>query len=98
MNQVLNANNELSELNTDADIETDFDTSVKTGYGPGSEAGSKPDFELNNIDKADLVSGVLAIEIDKSRTSKKKQCKSNKSDVAKQVNLSGEMFEYIYVA
>lgn len=92
MNQVLNADNELSEADTDTSVETDSDTGVetgsgtgygpgsgagsrtgygpgsdagsRTGYGLGSEAGSEPDFELDNADKADLVSGVLATEAD----------------------------------
>lgn len=98
INQVLNANNELSEANTNIDIETNSDTSLRTGYRPSSKTGSEPDFDLNNIVEADLVFGVLATETDKSRINKKKECKSNKSDVAKRVNLSDKMFEYIYIA
>ncbi len=66
INQVLNANDEFSETDTDAGVETDSNIGSKTGYGPDSEAGSESDFDLNNTDKTDLVSGVLATEADKS--------------------------------
>lgn len=74
---MLNTDDELSEADTDAGIETDSNIGLKTGYS------SEPDFDLNNIDEADLVSGVLATEADKFRISKKKKCKSIKSDAAK---------------
>ncbi len=66
MNQVLNANNELSTADTDVCVETDSDTSSKTGYGSSSEVDSKPNFNYNNTDKANLISEVLATEADKS--------------------------------
>lgn len=98
MNQVLNADNKLSEADTNASVETDLDIGSKTGYRPGSETRSEPDFDLDNADKANLVSGVLATEANKSQISKKKERKSNKSDADKQANLFNEIFEYIYIA
>lgn len=98
MNQVLNANDELSKANTDICVETDSDTSSITGYEPSSEVDSKLNFDHNNTDKANLISGVLATEVDKSWISLNKERKSNKSDIAKQVNLSDKEFEYIHVA
>lgn len=66
MNQVLNANNELFKVDTDVGVEIDLDIGSKIGYQPGSEAGSEPDFDIDNADKADLISEVLATEADKS--------------------------------
>ena len=65
MNQVLNANNNVTNANWDAVSEA------------GSETGSgvcwEADFDLDNADKADLVSEVLATEVDKSWIKKKKR-------------------------
>lgn len=76
INQVLNTNNELSAADTDTGVETDSDIGSKTGYVPGLEAGSEPDFDFDNADKVDLVSGVLATEADKSQINKKKSVKA----------------------
>lgn len=53
--------------------------------------------DFYNIDKANLISGLLATKLDKNYLSKKRKCKINKLDIAKQANFSGEIFEYIYV-
>lgn len=75
MPQVLNADNNIANANSD--------TGLKTGSEAGSGACLEADFNLDNIDKADLVSGVLAIEADKSQIGKKKENKSNKSNIVK---------------
>lgn len=90
MNQVLNANDDVSNVNSDAGSKVDSKI--------GLRACSESDFDLNNVDKANLVSEVLATEVDKSQIKKKKEHKSNKSNVVKLANLFDEMFEYIYVA
>ena len=90
MNQVLNANNDVTD--------TDSDAGSAAGLEASAGACSEADFNLDNADKADLISGVLATEADKSRISKKKEPRSNKSNAAKQANLPDEMFEYIHVA
>ena len=64
----------------------------------GSKAGSKADFDLNDDEEADLISGILATEADETELNKGKEQKRNKSDAAKRANLSKESFEYIYVA
>lgn len=43
----------------------------------------KTNFDLNNINKIDLVSKILATEVDKSQVGIKKKWKSNKSDTTK---------------
>ena len=90
MNQVLNADNNVTNADLDAGLEA--------GSEVGSGACSGADFDLDDADKADLVSGVPATKADKSRISKKKEGRSNKSDAAKRANLPDEMFEYIHVA
>lgn len=90
INQVLNTDDNVTDANSDAGSKA----SSKTGSG----ACLKVDFDLNNADKVDLLSGVLATEANKSQISKKKNHRSNKSDATKQANLSNKMFEYIHVA
>lgn len=63
---MLNANNKLFKANIDVGMEINPDTNLKTSDKPCSEAGSEPDFDLNNVNKADLVSRVLRTEADKS--------------------------------
>lgn len=82
LNQVLNADEDLSDAESVA----------------GSAAGSEADFDIDDVDEADLISGLLATEADETQLSKKKERKSNKSDAAKRANLSEEIFEYIHVA
>lgn len=58
INQVLNIDNDLSKADSDTGVETGSETS----YGLGSE----PNFNLNNVDEASLVSGVLVTKVDES--------------------------------
>ena len=64
INQMLNADNDV----TNADSDTGSEASLEAS----SEACSEADLDLDNVDKADLVYGVLATEADKSQISKKK--------------------------
>lgn len=86
MNQVLNINNNFFNINS------------YTGFKSGWKADLEADFNFDDANKANLVSEVLVIEVDKSRISKSKKRKSNKSDIAKRANLPDKMFKYIYVA
>ena len=85
MNQVLNANKDFSNASSEAGSEADL------------EARLKADFDFNNNDKANLVSGILVTEANKSRTNKNKECKSNKFDAVKQANISNKIFKYIHI-
>ena len=90
MNQVLNTDSDVIDADLDAGSEADLEA--------GSRSCSEADFDLDDVNKADLVSGVLATEADKSRISKKIKHRNNKSDATKHTNHPDEMFEYIYVA
>lgn len=46
-------------------------------------AGLEVNFNIDNIDQADLVFCLLAMEVNETQLNKKKEHKSNKSDVAK---------------
>lgn len=63
MNQVFNTNNDLSKAGSETD------------YRLGSKVSFEPNFDLNDVDKADLVSKVLAIKTNKSQINKKKSVK-----------------------
>ena len=82
LNQVLNADDDVSDT-----------SSLAT-----SEAGSETDFDINHNDEADLISGVLATEVNETHFNRKKERKISKSDAAKRANLPNEIFDYIYVA
>lgn len=90
MNQVLNTDNDITNAKLDA--------SSEAGLEAASRACLKANFDLNNTNKTDMLFKILAIKVDKSQISRKKKHKSNKSDIAKQVNLSNKIFEYIYIA
>ena len=77
-------------LNVDDDV---FNTSLLAAL----EAGSETDFDINYNDKADLISGFLAIEADETHFNQKKERKISKSEAAKRANLPDEIFDYIYV-
>lgn len=68
INQVFNANDNITNADSDA--------GSKAGSEVGLKASSKTDFNYNHAKKADLVFEVLAIEADKSQISKKKSIKT----------------------
>lgn len=64
----------------------------------GSTINLETNFNIKNIDKIDLISGLIVIEANETQLSKKKKYKNNKLNTAKRANLSKKNFEYIHIA
>ncbi len=60
LNQMFNTNNDLSNTDSMVELEAELEVSLEA------------EFNLDDGDQADLISGVLATETDKTRISKKK--------------------------